>query len=186
MFLNILVSTTTAQEQDDLGCLETVWQRTNPTEAEKQFDIENDEGILNSRFSCENDVSPTEVRTILSILKDAVETGDASNLSKFVIYPIIYLPRLEVKNEHGSMFGHVDVMNEADFFNHFDRITSPLFKDIVTCARVKVMSAAGPFGVLLGSGYIYFDKDPETNELKLSHINAYTKSQFEWLEEFCN
>ena len=176
----------TAQETTDLGCLETVWQRTNPTEAEKKFDIKNDKGISGSRFSCKNDVSPTEIKTILNVLQTAVKTGDVRDLSKLVIYPITYMPRLEKRNEHGGMFGHVSVLDEADFIIHFDRITSTLFKDIVTCARVKLMTAGEPFGVLLGSGYIYFAKDPETNELKLSLTNAYTKRQFEWLEQFCN
>ncbi len=119
-------------------------------------------------------------------MKDAVETGNANDLSKLVTYPITYLPRLEQRNEHGSMFGHVEVNDEVEFISHFGRITSPLFKDIVSCARVKVMSAGGLFGILLGSGYIYFKKEPETNKLKLSYINAYTKSQFEWLDTFCN
>ena len=181
-----IIFTVAAQDSGDIGCLETVWKRTNPTEAEKQFDIENDKGILGGLFSCEYNVSATQVQSLLDVLKAAAETGDAQELSTLLIYPQTYMAKLKQKDRDGNIYEFILMENEIDFISLFDKITADPFKDIISCTRLSNLDPIGQVGIHVASGYIRFKKSPKTNQLKISELNTLTKSQNGWLNKYCN
>ncbi|MEZ5759271.1 MAG: hypothetical protein R3D86_13710 [Emcibacteraceae bacterium] len=167
------------------NCLLTVWQRTLPSDEEKQFDMDHDVDINGLFYSCENNITASELQKSLTKIKTALKNDDEQAFASMFIYPFTYFPKREKPDENGDMYDYRKVNIQSEFSLHYKDISVPFFKDIMACATLSKMSASGNFGILLARGYIYFDQDAATGEIKISHINGPAKIQDMWFEDHC-
>ncbi|MCP5381800.1 MAG: hypothetical protein H6912_05465 [Kordiimonadaceae bacterium] len=166
-------------------CLLTVWQRTLPSDEEKQFDMDHDVDINGLFYSCENNITASELQNSLTKIKTAIKNDDEQAFASLLVYPFTYYPKRDNPDENGDLFDSKKMNNPKEVHQHYKAITPPLFRDVMACASLSKMSASGNFGILLARGYIYFDRDAASGEIKMSFINAYTNLQKEWLMDHC-
>ena len=174
-----------SMSEKEKTCLLTVWQRTLPSDEEKQFDMDNDVDINGLFYSCENNITATELQKSQTKIKTAIKNDDEQAFASMLIYPFVYTPKRNEPDEDGSLFDYRKLNNASEIHQHYKAITPPLFRDVMACASLSKMSASGNFGILLARGYIYFERDTASGEIKMLTIHAYTNLQKEWLKDHC-
>ncbi|MCP5381801.1 MAG: hypothetical protein H6912_05470 [Kordiimonadaceae bacterium] len=166
-------------------CLLTVWQRTLPSDEEKQFDMDHDVDIDGNFYSCRNNITASELQKSLTKIKTAIKNDDEQAFASMLIYPFVYTPKRDEPDKDGSLFDYRKLNNASEIHQHYKAITTPLFRDVMACSSLSKMSASRNFGILLARGYIYFDRDKTSGEIKMLTIHAYTNVLKEWLKDHC-
>ena len=175
-------------------CINAVWKWTIPTEKEKEFDLKNDLDIDDTRYSCDSEISPSEINRALTIIKQAIKGKNKEKLADIVVYPFSYWIKTKEKTEYGFK-ADVQANNKIDFIKHYDEIITKDVERVIECSALNNMRSLGGGAVALASDFIFLTKAPNNNKehvryfrkypLRFKSMRSYTGRHVDWFEENC-
>ncbi|MEZ5759270.1 MAG: hypothetical protein R3D86_13705 [Emcibacteraceae bacterium] len=174
-----------SMSEKEKTCLLTVWQRTLPSDEEKQFDMDNDVDIDGLFYSCENNISASELQNSLTKIKMAIKNDDEQTFASMLSYPLYYLIKKEKPDNKGSITESRTINSPSEIDQHYKNIVTPEFKDVMACAAVNKFSVLENFDILLARGFIHFELDKTYDEVKISGVGVFVKNQQNWYEKYC-
>lgn len=175
-------------------CLLDVWEWTNPTEQEKQFDITHDADLHGYRFSCFTGVAATEINTILILIKNALLLNDKKTIADHSSYPFRYWVETEELTEYGKIQPKV-AMTKEELIENYDEIFRTKVKNFFACGNIDKITSNGDGTVGLASNLILIGKGPDNqNEyiadfqkypMRLGGVGPLMERHDRWFNEHC-
>ena len=175
-------------QPNELGCLEREWGEINPTEADKQFDIENDFDESGERISCRNYITPTELNNFFVKIKKAVQQRDKEALADLIRFPShTLLDGREKPNEQNIRKSKSrDIKDKQDFIEHYDEIMIATTIKIIQCMQLNNIFAHPYMGTGTTAGEIWIYKDVDTRELSVNRLSSRPEDDKHWLDQECS
>ena len=140
-------------------CREFVYTNYQQSRDNEEFDTANDvlpDGIV----SCQILTSPSEVQIFITVLSDAIRTGDSSRIASQSGVPVLFINR----------DGEARSLDEPDLRVAWPEISASLRQKLpeLTIQNVKLQRSEGVF---FGDGYVWGRVDADTGSVVLKTIN---------------
>ncbi|HPF47835.1 MAG: hypothetical protein KDF58_00070 [Alphaproteobacteria bacterium] len=100
-------------------------------------------------------------------------------------YPLYYLIKKEKPDKKGSITESRTINSPSEIGRHYKSIVTQEFKDVMACASINKFSVLENFDILLARGFIHFDLDKTSDEVKIFGVGVFVKAQQDWFEKYC-
>jgi hypothetical protein len=191
LLLSVLccASSAIANDMNSLYCLNQEWQHTSPSQDEKIFDSKNDFDINGYSISCYSFLTPSEVRSFISKLKDSVNSHKKSVVADLIKFPL----RIAFPKSYVSELGNVKIksgviQNKDEFLEKYDAIFSETLIGIVDCMELAKLNVDSVSGLSIAYGKLWFNRTFEggdQREIKITSISLNETNSQKWLDRNC-
>lgn len=172
----------------DLGCLEEQWAQINPSEEDKNFDIENDFDKQGNRISCKNYITPSELNRYFIALKTAVKNKNKEDVADLIRFPIITKldGMVDVSEGARAKVNSKKIQNSVEFIEQYDEIMLPTTIKIIQCMQLNNMMSIPIYGIGTDLGELWFEHAYGTRETLMISISSSPETDKHWLEKECS
>ncbi len=171
-------------EDMNIGCLKEVWEHTNPSEEQKQFDLQNDYG-RGFRISCKFELSATELVNQINQIKEVIVKNDASAAIDVIRFPFSIIPEFtDVTKNNWQHSTFETIASQRELSNRFEEIKTKRFLNMINCISLDKLRFDKKDFISFGNRYFAFIREDNTN-FKLAYVGYYSKAVDAWHSRFC-